>query len=734
MAEGKFSHPREHREEERQIEEAFRQVTGQAPVRKKPIPTPTPEEDFDISSILPEDEEEPSPSPAQAAEVRQEAAAQEPEISGYDAEEDRDWIDRARDYLDIAMGFLTQHRRQALLILCAVAVVLIGAITAVLYVGSSDPYGKRILNNVYLGNIPVGGMTKAQATSALEDAAEDYASTDMVLAVGTEELRFTPASTGVKLDTKAAVNAAYDYGRTGTKQEQAEAYAASQTGQYVIDLLPYLGLDTSSLSATITSYAQQTGSTLTQTAYGLEGTEPDLSTDKFNAATASQTLVITMGTPGTGFDPEDAYQKVLAAYGACQFRVEVSVSTDPEEPDPIDLDAIYKEYYIAPVDASIDLKTYKTSPGSYGREFDLEAAKPLVEAAAYGEVVRIPITYTAPEIADENAFFRDTLGKYQTKLLDNSARTANIRLACEAIDGTVVNPGTVFSFNSTVGQRTSANGYQNAPEDEDLADTLGGGAGQVSSTIYYAALLADMDIVSRAANSYAPTYIGYGFDASVGWQSPDFQFRNSTSYPIRVEAEVSGGYVTIKLIGTSAGEYTIKLDSEISATLEITTEYVDLEENNAEGYLDGDVIQEGSAGHIVKTYRLKYNQSGALESRTLEATSQYSGTTQYVARVTATPTTVPPTTVPETTAPPATTTPATDPPATTVPATDPPATTAPATEPPATTVPATEPPTTAAPTAEPSTASETAAEPSAQSEDAPSESAGESSKPAGGTT
>ena len=652
MAEGKFSRPRNNREEERQIEEAFRQITGQAPA---PTPTYNPltdqEEEPDLDFLLTETEEPNADFPPVHSEVfAEEEPSQCPE--SFD------------DFLDRAIDFFTRYRQQVLLGLSAAAALLVVIVIAVIFIGSSDPYDGKILSNVYLGDINVGGMTKAQATSALKSAEVAYASTDMVAVIGSQELRFTPSDTKIKLKTKEAVNAAYAYGRTGSKQQQQQALELSQNEKHTIGLLSYLSLDTNFLRSSLDSFAASSGSTLTQTSYGLEGIAPDLHADKFDPTAPGQTLVITMGTPGTGFDANTVFNQILDAYSLLLFRVEAASVETVTEPDPIDLEAVYKEFYIEPVDASIDPKTYKPIPGIYGCRFDLEKVQELTANAKPGEVVRIPMEYVEPAITDKDVLYHDVLGECQTKHTSNANRNTNLRLACEALNGLVLNPGETFSYNDALGQRTAAKGYKPAPAyvGQELVDDIGGGICQVSSTLYYAALVADMEIVSRTNHGFVSSYIPYGMDATVSWGGPDFKFRNSSNYPVKIEAYVADGYVHVAILGTDQRDYYVKLEYKITGTQEPDTKYVELEADNADGLQDGDVIDQGVTGYTVKTYKVKYSTvNNAVISRDFITTSQYITKPRQVVRIKPEPTTTPTTeaTVPPTTEPPATVPPTT---------------------------------------------------------------------------
>ena len=512
----------------------------------------------------------------------------------------------------------------------------------------------------------------------------------MIVDLSGVSLRLSPKDTKAALDVKAAVNAAYDYGRTGTKAEQEQALADAAVKQHIIGVLPYLDLDTDYILETLTAYAEDSGSTLTQASYGLEGREPELSADKFDEKAPTQTLVITMGTPGIGFDVRDVYERVLDAYSLHRFLVEVENVTSTKEPDPVDLEAIYEEFYIEPVDATVNLQNFKTESGSYGYGFDLKQAQKLVDQAEYGEIIRIPMEYIAPEILDDDSFFRDTLGEYKTRANGNDNRNKNMELACEAIHNTVLNPGELLQFSTAL---NNVKGFRPAPEDTGREDTDLGGVTQVASTLYYAALVSDLEIVSRSNHSYIPSFAEYGMDATTG-----LQIRNTTGFPVRIEAKLAGGYVRVSIIGTEERDYYIVMDYTLSNTYKPETEYQNFPFDNKDGYKDGDVIEEGVTGYQVKTYKVKYDtESGRELSRDFVTNSDYPARKQIVARVEPEPTTEP-TTVP--TEPPTEATKPTEPPKPTE--TTPPPETTEATQPPATEIepPATEPP---APATEPQT-------------------------------
>ena len=249
----------------------------------------------------------------------------------------------------------------------------------------------------------------------------------------------------------------------------------------------------------------------------------------------------------------------------------------------------------------------------YGYSFDLEYAKMLMETSTYGDILSIPMTMVAPEVTGgyaRDTYFRDVLCEYQTEHTNNEKRNTNLDLACKAINGLVLSPGEEFDFNTVVGKRTSEKGYQYAPaySSGKTVATLGGGICQVSSTIYYCTLIADLEIVNRLPHSYVSTYMPLGMDATVSWGGPDFTFKNNTNYPIRIETWVADGYVHCKLLGTDEKDYYVEMEYDLlyySNYDEIVEVY---SSNNSQGYYDGEIIQTPYRGAAVQTYKLKYDK------------------------------------------------------------------------------------------------------------------------------
>jgi vancomycin resistance protein YoaR len=166
----------------------------------------------------------------------------------------------------------------------------------------------------------------------------------------------------------------------------------------------------------------------------------------------------------------------------------------------------------------------------------------------------VPFVTTPPQVQPHSVMaVDDVLTSYTTTFNPgNATRTNNLLLAVKNINGTVVGPGEVFSYNDSVGPRTQQTGFQDAIiyVDNRMKKDVGGGICQASSTLYNCVLLANMPIVERHAHSLPVHYVPPGRDATVAWGGDDFRFRNNTTKPIIVRATAtSGGTLTEYLIG-----------------------------------------------------------------------------------------------------------------------------------------------------------------------------------------
>ena len=162
---------------------------------------------------------------------------------------------------------------------------------------------------------------------------------------------------------------------------------------------------------------------------------------------------------------------------------------------------------------------------------------------------------------------------FNTYNAGNTNRTTNLKLAVNKINGTVLLPNEEFSYNKVVGERTISAGYKMAATYSNgaVVDGLGGGICQISSTLYDAVVMANLNVTTRRNHQFVTSYVPAGKDATVVWGSQDFKFVNSRKNPIRITATVQGGVATVQIWGVKEEvEYDISIETKKIATIEPT--------------------------------------------------------------------------------------------------------------------------------------------------------------------
>ena len=316
--------------------------------------------------------------------------------------------------------------------------------------------------------------------------------------------------------------------------------------------------------------------------------------------------MIQSGTPGVQFDTAAVEQALTSQIELMDFEP-YEVSTDVTAAPAIDIGQIAEDITGNPINATVSKEDGKTIiPGKPGVQFDTEKAKEIIGDGSK-ESYTIPVTITQPSITEavlKERLFRDTLARTATNLNEgNAPRTNNVRLAAKAINGTILNPGDVFSYNTVVGERTQARGYQEAHaySGGKIIDEFGGGVCQPSSTLYMAVLRADLEVVERHNHSFTVSYTPLGEDATVDYGNLDFRFANNTAYPIKILAEQTDGQMIMTLVGTKTSGKTVTTRTEILETYEPKT--VEKQDSSlASG--ETKVETSGITGYSTRTYKV----------------------------------------------------------------------------------------------------------------------------------
>ena len=190
-------------------------------------------------------------------------------------------------------------------------------------------------------------------------------------------------------------------------------------------------------------------------------------------------------------------------------------------------------------------------------------------------------------------------------------RTNNIRLAGGKLDYVLIPPAQVFSFNEVVGPRTKEEGYDEADiiYNYSFVPAVGGGVCQVSSTLYNAVLLADLEIVERAPHSMVISYVKPGLDATVVYGSRDFRFKNNTDHYILLKTTVTNGTLTCKVFGQQKRGKKVILKTFKEREIPYSTIYQEDRSVPPGRYV---VERKGIAGSVIRVERQVLDEQGQL--------------------------------------------------------------------------------------------------------------------------
>ena len=470
--------------------------------------------------------------------------------------------------------------------------------------------GDTIYPNVFVAGINVGGMTSEEAVAAVADAvAASYSSATLDVQLPDRTLSFTPDQTNVALDADEAIAEAMAYGRSGNPFSAVLNYFSCRSNERYIDLQTVLNLDTDYIRNRIDELAQEV--------------ETTLSPSKVDVNEAAGTITVQVGYPDRQLDTEGLYEAVYNAFMNSDFT---TLTWDYQETpcELVDLTPYYEQYCTEVQNAEYDEETHTISEEVPGYGFDLEAAQQQLATAEPGSTVVIQMEDIEPEVTKldlSSEMFGTALHKVSTKYAVNSNRTNNLDLACKAINGTILNPGEIFSFNDVVGERTAAKGYLPATvfvSGGASESELGGGVCQVASSIYYCSLFLNLEQVHREPHMYVVDYVDYGMDATVYWGSIDYQFKNTLDYPIKIQANIDGGTVNITFWGPEELDFTVETDYKILETYPWTTvEQVD--ETKPVGYRER-TVSPYTGYKVVAYITVKDLDGNVLESREVYST------------------------------------------------------------------------------------------------------------------
>ena len=406
--------------------------------------------------------------------------------------------------------------------------------------------------NVYVGGHFAGNMSREQIDAVLvENNWDEQVDTNLQVKLPAEvSFAVDSCQSGAKLTREQAVEAALRYGHDSNWYENLLRYLLNYIGPVDIDLLERpLNED----------YIRQC---MEKGAAKLEEVTAD---ESYTVDEKAELLRLRKGAGQIKLDEDALYERIAQALAADSREMEFTQLTGTITMP--DFQKIHDELAVEPADAYFN-EDFSIVPEVNGCWFEVAEAEDLWKAAQPGDLVEVPLDLTYPENTEESLnamLYRDKLGSQTTYYTwSNDNRISNINLVAEKLNGHIMLPGEVFSYNEFVGQRTKEAGFLEAGayDNGEVVQEVGGGICQVSSTLYCATMYAQLETVERTNHYFKVDYLDYGLDATVSWPGPDFKFKNCRDYPIKIVAycdneekaltieiwgtDVDGSYVTLR--------------------------------------------------------------------------------------------------------------------------------------------------------------------------------------------
>lgn len=475
--------------------------------------------------------------------------------------------------------------------------------------GLKNRKSDKIVNGISIKGIDVSGLTKEEARNKINELVNKKTVDNISLVHGDYEISLIPEQIEAKFGIEDAVDMAYSVGRSGKLLKDNYSIVNSYLSK--IKITPSFTYNDEALTKFISGISENLPDTVKQSDYYID----------------NNNLIIYKGKTGVVVKEEELKKSILENITNLKSSEEIiDIPTEAKEPEAIDLQKIYNEIHKEAQDAYYTKEPFTVHPHVNGVDFNISMEEAISLLNGEAEEVTIPLKITKPKVTTNQIgteAFPNLLASYSTTFsTSNGNRSTNIRIASNKINGVVLMPGEQFSYNTAVGKRTAAAGFKPAAaySGGKVVQELGGGICQVSSTLYNSVLRANLEIVKRSNHRFATGYVPLSTDATVSWGGPEFVFKNSRKYPIKIVSSVSGGRIKVDIYGCKEEvEYEVQIKSETLQTIPMKTVY---RTNTALPAGTQKTVQKGHGGYKSRAYRiLKLN--GQIVSKQLLSTDTY---------------------------------------------------------------------------------------------------------------
>ena len=472
-----------------------------------------------------------------------------------------------------------------------ILILVLALVFAVGFVFAHVERNERILPNVSVAGIELGGFTLEEAALELErEFGESLNYKEVTFVCDDVSLTKSGAELGIAVHFEQSALAALQIGRQGNIFTRTHQYISARFSPQNIPLV-------------VSTHDDTVERVILELTRGRE-VAPLLPTFEVQQGR----LTIQRGTPGYIIDRALAREMIEQTFGL-NASENITLNIEHVEAAMFTVDELYQLLTAEPADAY------------FGRDEDnnivvipeqiqvrISRAELADALAATGDTIQLQVEAIYPSVtteALESHLFRDVLASYTTFFnAAEIARSSNVRLSASRFDGFEMMPGEEFSFDELVGPRTAAYGFQpaNIFVGNRVEVGFGGGICQPSSTVYVAALYADLKITERHNHSLPVGYVRGGLDATIVRGVLDLRFVNNTDYPIRIVSTSTNNSITVQILGTQTVENkSVRLHNVTTGSRapRVVTEFsADIPAGTRQ------VSQRGQNGFTVRSYRI----------------------------------------------------------------------------------------------------------------------------------
>lgn len=495
--------------------------------------------------------------------------------------------------------------------------IVVGVLICIFIILSFMTLGyDKIYSGVLVNGTSVGGMTVDEAGEVLNERYVNLPNMNVSVYCDDERIEFSGKDIGAKFDGREAAEMAYNAGRTGNVFDKIFNGLYYRFTEQDLEVL--VKCDLLKIDSQIAKLTKEIKNPVVQPEYIRQG-------DK---------LLVKTGISGRAVDETEVRNDILKNLTYLKDEPVYS-ETEIISPNEINIDEIRSK-----IKTNVQNAEYINDTGVFVEQVigidmaDVEEAKKIAESVdEEGMQFSIPLLITLPEVTTEevlNQLFIDELSSFTTYFnVNEKERTENVKLSANFIDDVILMPGQEFSYNTTVGERSVERGFKSAKvySQGQVVDGLGGGICQTSSTLYNAVVKADLEVLERRNHSLPVSYVRLGTDATVVYGTTDFRFKNNQKYPIKITAKISGGSLTVKILGIDTNpERTVDFRTETLSVLPYAVKEI-VDDSLTTGQRK--VIQTGKKGYKVRSYRVT-KEKGEVVKEELIATDTYSPVAEIV--------------------------------------------------------------------------------------------------------